>query len=184
MRKLIFAINVTIDGFADHTAMIADDELHLFFADLLERTDTVLFGRKTYQLMESYWPRAADDPASTEGMKKYAEKINNIQKIVFSHTLDKTGWNNTRLYKGNMTEEVIRLKNLPGKSISAGSLSLAAELTKQRLIDEYWFLVHPIILGKGLPLFRDISTRADLKLLDTRIFKSGVVVLHYKKQNQ
>ncbi len=97
MRKVIFAINITINGFADHTVGIADADLHNFFSDLLNEADVILFGRKTYQLMESYWPIAYDDPQSTESEKRFADTINPIKKIVFSNTLKKVDWENSDL---------------------------------------------------------------------------------------
>ncbi len=180
-RKIIFAINVTIDGFADHTAVIADDELHDFYTDLLNTVDIVLFGRKTYQLLESFWPIAYEDPGSTKSMLKFADKINSMPKIVFSNTLNEVHWNNTSLVKGNMVEEILKLKNQPGNNLSIGGLSIASHLTKLGLIDEYFFLVQPIILGTGTPLFGNLSDRVDLKLIDTKIFYSGVVAKHYQK---
>ena len=179
MRKIIFAINITINGFADHTAVIADDELHDFYSELLDSIDIVLFGRKTYQLMESFWPVADSDPGSTRSMIAFAYKINAKPKIVFSKTLEKVSWNNTRLVRENMIDEVIKLKNEPGKNLSAGSLSIASVLFKQGLIDEYWFLVQPIILGKGKHLLTGLKDRIDLAHAGTKAFKSGVVVLHY-----
>lgn len=180
MRKIIWAINVTIDGFADHTAVIADDELHDFYTDLLGTVDYVLFGRKTYQLLESYWPNAPEDPEATKSMIKFANRINNLSKIVFSKTLDKVSWNNTRLIKENMTEEVLKLKRQSGNSLSIGGIGIASNFMKLGLIDEYWFLVQPIILGKGRHLVEGIHDQHNLKLSDTKIFDSGVVALHYK----
>ncbi len=187
MRKIIFAINITVDGFADHTAVIADDELHDFFTNLLNDIDISLMGRKTYQLMENFWPVAYDDPASTKSMIKFADKYNPMKKIIFSNTLTEVNWENSRLADKNLRELVLDLKNQNGKNISAGSLSIASQLLKMNLIDEYWFLVHPIILGKGKKMFdqsdgslEDFNKRLDLKLVDTKSFKSGVVVLHYK----
>jgi dihydrofolate reductase len=179
MRKIIFAINITIDGFADHTAVIADDELHDFYSELLDSIDIILFGRKTYQLMESFWPAADNDPRSTRSMIEYAQKINAKPKIVFSKTLEKVTWQNTRLVKENMIDEVIKLKNEPGKNLSAGSLSIASALAVKGLIDEYWFLVQPIILGKGKHLLAGLKERIDLVHAGSKTFKSGVVVLHY-----
>jgi dihydrofolate reductase len=188
MRKLIFAINVTIDGFADHTAVIADDELHDFYTSLLNDVDTLLFGRKTYQLMESYWPKASEDPQATKSTIEFANKINSLHKIVFSRTLDKANWNNTRLIKENIVEEVKKIKNQSGKNTSIGGLSTASIFLKEGLIDEYWFLVQPIVLGNGRRLFsqRDgspesLNDRINLKLVEVKKFKSGVVALHYKK---
>jgi dihydrofolate reductase len=180
MRKLTFSINVTLDGFADHTAMIAENELHDFFTNLLGTVDVILFGRKTYQLMEGFWPVADKDPGSTKSMLRFADRINAMPKIVFSRTLNEVRWSNSRLIKENMVEEVLKLKQQPGGNISIGSISLANSFMKLGLIDEYWLLVHPIILGKGKRLFESLNDRIDLKLADTRKFDSGVVVLHYQ----
>jgi dihydrofolate reductase len=181
MRNVIFAINITVDGFADHTAVIADDELHEFYTDLLDTADVVVLGRKTYELMACFWPHAREDPGSTESMIRFADKFNSVSKVVFSKTLNKVNWNNTTLNKGNMIDEVMKLKEQNGKSISAGSLSIASALAEKQLIDEYWFLVQPIVLGKGKPLFESLNKKFNLKLIDTKNLNSGVVVLHYRK---
>ena len=179
MRKLVFSINVSLDGFADHTVALADNELHEFFTDQLDTIDTVLFGRVTYQLFESYWPLALTDPESTKSIVDFAHKINAVPKIVFSRTLQNTDWNNTKLFKGNMVEEVSKLKQGNGKSMLVGGLSMAQTLTNLSLIDEFWLLVHPTIAGKGRRLFDGVNERFDLKLADTKTLHSGVVVLHY-----
>lgn len=199
MRKLIFAINITIDGYADHTSGIADDELHDFYANLLGTVDIVLFGRKTYQLIESYWSKAPSDPQATKSMIEFANKINSLPKIVFSRTLDKIslsseaatmeGWKNTKLIKENMLEEVLKLNEQSGNNISVGGISIASTFMKRDLIDECWFLVQPIVLGGGRRLFSQRDGMPEklnhynrqLELVDTDKFKSGVVVLHYKK---
>jgi dihydrofolate reductase len=181
MRKIIFSINITIDGFADHTAVIADDELHDFYTNLLNNVDIVLFGRKTYQLMESFWPNVPDDPRSTKSMIEFANKFNSISKKVISNTLNEALWNNTKLVKGNLVDEVLKLKNQEGKSVSIGGLSAASTLVKLDLIDEYWFLIQPIVLGKGKQLFESLNERVNLKLIDTNTLSSGVAVLHYQK---
>jgi dihydrofolate reductase len=178
-RKIIFAINVTIDGIADHTAVIADEELHDFHADLLDSVDTILFGRKTYELLAEFWPVAYEDPRITAGMIRFADKINPLPKIVFSRTLEKVSWNNTVLSKSDLIEEVRRLKKQSGKSLSIGGLSIAAELAKHDMIDEFWFLVQPMIIGKGKRLWEGLNKMMELKLVDTRTLSSGVVVLHY-----
>lgn len=181
MRKIFFSINMTIDGFADHTAVIADNELHDFFTDLMDNADMVLLGRKTYEMMASYWPFADQDPRSTESELKFAEKYNNVSKLVFSKTLKEVKWNNATLAKSNLIDEVLKLKNQNGKYIFAGSLSIASALAEKNLIDDYWLLIHPIVLGKGKPLFEDLKSRIDLKLVEIKTFNSGVVVLHYQK---
>jgi len=180
MRKIIFAINITIDGFADHTAGIADEELHDFFTNYLKTMGVVLFGRKTYEMMSSYWPDAEKDPKSTKSEIEFANVFNQIPKVVFSKTLSRVNWNNTELNKGDLIEEVRKMKEKEGKDISAGSLSIASQLLKQNLIDEFWFLIHPVILGKGVHLFTGLDSRSDLKLVDKKVFSSGVVALHYR----
>jgi dihydrofolate reductase len=182
MRKIIFVINVTIDGFADHTAVIADDELHDFYTNLLKTVDIMLYGRKTYELMESFWPEAHLDPKSTKSMVNFANEINAMQKIVFSTTLTEVTWNNTRLVKENMLQEIRKLKKQEGKFIAIGGLSIASVLAEEGLIDEFWFLIQPIILGMGKPLFTGLKNRINLVHAETKLLKSGVVAVHYYKQ--
>lgn len=173
-------MNVSIDGFADHTvAVAADDELHDFFNDLLDDVETLLFGRVTYQLMETYWPHAPEDPQASRSIIAFANKFNAMPKIVFSRTLQRADWNNTRLVRGNVAEEVIKLKQAPGKNLSIGGLSICQELMRLGLVDEYWLLVQPVIWGKGRRLFDGLNERINLRLVDTKEFASGVIVLHY-----
>jgi len=180
MRKLVYAINSTLDGFADHEAGIADDQLHDFFTAMLYSTGALLYGRVVYELMASYWPTAADNPSSTHSEIEFAKAINRIPKYVFSKTLEKVDWDNTRLVKGNAVEEVLKLKAQPGKDLFIGGLSFASTFVDLGLVDEYWFLIHPVIYIRGKPLFKDLRARVPLKLIDTQTFHSGVVVLHYQ----
>ncbi len=183
MRKLVLAINVSLDGFADHTvAVVADEELHSFFSELLDGTDIVLFGRVTYQLMESYWPHAHEDPKATKGELDFADKYNAIPKVVFSRTLPKPEWNNTRLVTENMVDEVIKLKRQRGKSISLGGISISQQFMKLGLVDEYWLAIQPVLVGQGKRLFEGLKDRANLRLIGAKILKSGVVVLHYENR--
>ena len=181
MGKVIFSINSTINGFADHTSGIVDDELHDFFADYLDNVDVVLMGRKTYELMEDYWPVAHEDPRNTKSTLKFADKFNSVRKIIFTRTLKEVKWQNSKIAEKNLIETINVLKNEKGKNISAGSLSIASQLLEQNLIDEFWILVHPIIAGDGKRLFESFNGKHELKLANTLIFKSGVVVLHYQK---
>lgn len=180
MRKLIFSMNVSLDGYADHTVAIADDELHEFANDLMDTVDILLFGRVTYELMESYWPNARNDPRATPSMIAFADRINAKPKIVFSRTLQAAGWAHTRLVKSHIVEEVVKLKQQPGKDLSIGGISLCQEFMRLGLVDGYWLLVQPVIIGKGRRLFEGLGKRVDLELVDTKTFKSGVVVLHYR----
>jgi dihydrofolate reductase len=183
MRKLIAAINMTLDGFCDHTAMIADDEIHQHYNELLSKADTLIYGRTTYQLMESYWPTVVKNPTGNKPMDEFAVLIDNIPKIVFSHTLKNVDWKNTTLKKEVIKEDILELKrsgNGGSKNILVGSPSLIVALTQLDLIDEYQLGVQPIIVGNGLPLFKNINDRIDLKLLKTKIFGCGAVMLYYE----
>jgi dihydrofolate reductase len=180
MRKLIAAINMTLDGFCDHTAMVPNDEGMRFFNDLLRNADTLLYGRITYQLMEDYWPTMVKNPSGDKLDDEFAVLIDNISKIVFSHTLQKVNWKNSILKKELIKEEVLNLKQQAGKNILVGSPSLIAAFTQLGLIDEFQLFVHPVILGSGLPLFKNIRDRIDLKLLKTKTFSGGPVVLYYE----
>lgn len=171
---------MTLDGFCDHTAVIADDELHQSFNELFRGADTLLFGRITYQLMENYWPSVAKKPTGDKPSDEFAVLIDNISKVVFSHTLKNVEWKNTRLAKGGIKEEVLKLRQQEGKNILVGSPSLIVTLTQLGLIDEYQLYVHPIILGNGLPLFKNIEDKIDLKLLKTRTLGSGAITLYYE----
>jgi len=182
MRKLISSINISLDGYADHTVAIADDELHDFYTDQMDTIGMVLFGRVTYQLLEEYWPHAAEDPGATSSEVAFARKINAIPKIVFSHTLEKADWNNTRLVKGDPLVEVAKLKQGTGKDLSVGGLRLIQTLTRAALIDEYWLLVQPLLAGEGRRYWESLPDRLDLKLAGTQTFRSGVVVLHYLRE--
>lgn len=179
MRKLIAAINMTLDGFCDHTAGIPDDEMHRHYNDLLRDADTILFGRKTYQLMENAWPPILKNPTGNKPTDEFAVLIDNIQKIVYSRTLQKVEWKNTTLKKDIIKEEIIKLKQEDGNNILAGSPGLINALMSFGLIDEYQLCVHPVVLGNGLRLFKDLNSGMNLKLLKTKTFGSGAIVLYY-----
>ena len=180
MRKLIAAINMTLDGFCDHTAMIADDEIHQHYNELLSNAGTLIYGRITYQLMESYWPLVVKNPTGNKPMDKFAVLIDNISKIVFSRTLQNVDWKNTTLKKEVIQEEILELKQQTSKNIVVGSPGLIVALTQLDLIDEYQLGVQPTVLGNGLPLFKNIKDRIDLKLLKTKTFGCGAVMLYYE----
>jgi dihydrofolate reductase len=180
MRKLVAAMNMTLDGFCDHTAMIADDEIHQHYNELLSNADTLLYGRITYQLMESYWPSIVKDPTGNKPTDEFAVLIDNISKIVFSRTLKNVDWKNTKLKKEVIKEEVLELKQQAGKNILVGSPSLIVALAQLDLFDEYQLGVQPIVLGNGLPLFKNVKDRVGLKLLKTKTFACGAIMLYYK----
>jgi dihydrofolate reductase len=180
MRKLIAAINMTLDGFCDHTAMIPDEEVHQHFNDLLSNADTLIYGRVTYQLMESYWPPIVKNPTGEKVTDEFAVLIDNISKIVYSRTLKKVDWKNSILKNEIIKEEILELKNQAGKNMLVGSPSLIIAFMQLDLIDEYQLCVHSIVLGSGLPLFKNVKDRVNLKLLKTKTFGSGAVILYYE----
>jgi len=180
MRKLIAGINMTLDGFCDHTAGIADDEIHEHYSDVLRNADTIIWGRTTYQLMEGFWPTVATNPTGDKAIDDFAVVVDNISKIVYSRTLDHVDWRNTTLKNELIKEEIMDLKQQPGKNILVGSPSMIVAFGKLGLIDEYQLAVHPVVLGSGLPLFKNVKDKIDLNLIKTKTFKSGVVALYYE----
>jgi dihydrofolate reductase len=182
MRKVIASPFVTLDGFMagphgeiDWNVPYFDEEMAAYVHEQFEEVDTLLFGRVTYQEFAQYWPDQGvkDGPAE-------AEKMNSIKKIVFSKTLAKAEWNNSRIVRDHIAEEISRLKEQPGANLSIdGSPTLIHSFSKLGLIDEYRIRVHPVVLGSGVPLFKDQSERMKLKLLEARPFRSGVVLLRY-----
>jgi len=186
MRKLIAAINMTLDGSYDHTAGIPDDEIHQHYTDLLSNADTILYGRKTYQLME-YWRTLLENPSDKKSMNDFAIAIDKIPKIVFSHTLKNVEWESAKLANRDIEEEVLELKqsrNGGSKDILVGSRSLIIQLMKLNLIDEYQLCIHPVIAGTSLPLFENIKDRTVLKLIKTKTFSGGAVTLYYEPTNE
>ncbi|RHX80953.1 dihydrofolate reductase family protein [Leptospira yasudae] len=184
MRKIIFAINITTDGYCSHTGMIADEKVHKYFADLLRNIGVILYGRITYQLMVPYWPDIAKSQSESEATNEFARVFDSLEKVLFSTTLKQAPEAKTRLVHTNLIEEVLSLKQQPGKDIAVGSLSIASQLTERHLIDEYRFVVHPVIAGKGPRLFDTVKLEETMKLdfLDSEVFPSGTIALHYKKR--
>jgi dihydrofolate reductase len=180
MRKVIGGINMTIDGFCDHTVINPDDEIHQHYSDLLKSADTIIWGRITYQLMK-YWPTVVENPTGNKAEDEFAVTVDNISKIVFSRTLKSVDWKNTRLAKDSIKEEIVALKQQAGGDILIGSPSLIVELTNLNLIDEYQLCVHPVIAGSGLQLFKNISDKINLNLLRTKTFGCGAIILYYGK---
>ncbi|MCP9749675.1 dihydrofolate reductase family protein [Ferruginibacter sp. HRS2-29] len=179
MRKLIAAINMTVDGFCDHTAGIPDEAIHKHYTGLLNDAGVILYGRKTFQLME-YWKSVLKDPTAEPSMEEFAIAIDKIPKIVFSRTLQNTGWKSARLADQDPAEEVSALRRQPGKDILVGSPGLIVALTKLNLIDEYQLCIHPVVTGSGLPLFRDITETINLQLVKTKPFAGGAIILYYQ----
>jgi dihydrofolate reductase len=183
MRKVVFAINITTDGYCDHTDMIADDELHKYYTRLLRNADLLLFGRITYQLMVPYWPDVAKNQSEDEATNDFARVFDSLDTVVFSTTLKHVEGRIARVVRENVAEEVLALKQQPGNDIYVGGLSIASQLSERGLIDEYRFVVHPVVAGKGPRLFETVKQQERLRLdfIGSEAFQSGVVALHYRK---
>lgn len=179
MRKVIGAINMTLDGICDHTAGIPDEALHDHYAELLDKAGIILYGRTTYQLMQ-FWQTLLENPSGQKSMDDFAVAIDKIPKIVFSQTLSNTGWDSATLATNELEKEVLKLKQQPGKDILVGSRSLIIQLINLHLIDEFQVCIHPMIEARGLPLFDKIKHRTIFKLLKTKSFDSGAIVLYYQ----
>ncbi len=184
MRKVVFAFNFTADGYASHTDGIADEELHDYFTGVLRDASVILYGRTTYQLMVPYWPDIAKSQSETRSENDFARAFDSLDIVLFSTTLKHAEGKNTRIVRANVAEEVMALKQQPGKDICVGSLSIASQLSDRGLIDEYRILIHPVIAGKGPRLFETVRLQAKLRLdlVGSRTLQSGVIALHYKKR--
>ena len=183
MRNVIFAINITLDGCVDHTSQVADDETHEYFTDLLREVDLLVFGRITYQLMVPFWPEVAKSQSMSKVSNEFASTFDSINKIVFSRSLDSAEDRNTRIVRTNLHDEILRLKQEEGKNILVGGVSVPSQLIELGLVDEYRFVVGPIVVGEGRRLFDDVSLpeSLQLKLVESKIFQSGCVALRYLK---
>lgn len=184
MRNVIFAINITLDGCCDHTKQFVDDEQLEYFTHLTREADLQVFGRKTYQLMVPYWPDVLKSPSATKADTEFARAFDSINKVVFSRTLDSAESRNTRIIRGNLRDEMVKLKQEQGKDILVGGVDIPSQLIQLGLVDEYRFVVGPIIAGEGRRLLEGVSLpeRLQLKLVDSKVFKSGRVALRYLKQ--
>lgn len=187
MRPLRYSINVTLDGCYDHEEMIADQELHAHAAEIIEQADALLFGRVTYELMEAAWRAPAQTGTRPDWMgawmEPFARTIDAARKYVVSSTLDLVDWN-AELVRGDLGDAVRRLKQEPGNGLFVGGVNLALSLTELGLIDEYEFIVHPRLAGRGPTLFAGLSKRVDLTLVSRLEFGSGAVVLQYRPIRQ
>lgn len=179
MRKVLAAINMTIDGICDHTKGIADDEVHQHYEELIRGGDVILYGRTTFELMK-FWKTLVENPTGDKTMDDFAAAIDNIPKIVFSRTLRDPEWESATITRRGLKEEVLDLIQQPGGTILVGSRSLIIALMNLGLIDEFQLTVHPMIAGDGLSLFENISDGKALKLLKTKTFGCGAVTLYYE----
>jgi dihydrofolate reductase len=185
MRNVIYALNLTLDGCCDHTKFNpAEDLLEHFTSLLRDDAGLLVYGRKTYQLMVPYWPDIAKSQSETKADIEFAQAFDSLNKIVFSRSLASTDDGNTRILRTDLHDEILKLKQEPGKDILVGGVDIPSQLIKLGLIDEYRFVIMPTIAGEGRRLLEGVSLpeKLQLKLVESKIFKSGSVALRYLKQ--
>lgn len=188
MRKVVLFLHMSLDGFVQGTNdwdigwVAYNEELEKYAKEVTSTADTILWGRTTYHGMQQYWPTIPANPASSPHEIEHARWLDNTLKVVFSRTLDQVEWTNTKLVKSDIAEEIAALKQQPGRDILIlGSPRLAHLFMELGLIDEYRLTVSPVVLGNGLPLFRNVADRINLKLLQSQTFQSGALGLHYQQ---
>lgn len=182
MGLLTFAINVTLDGCCDHRVGVVDDEMHRYWTRVMDASGAMLFGRRTYELMEDAWPQVARDPKAKPADRNWARKLEAKPKHVVSTTRRDFPWHNTHRVEGDLARAVTALKEATPNGVLVGSPHLSAELQRLDLVDEYRFVVHPVVAGHGPYLFAGLQPSARLEFVATKKLKSGIVVLHYRRR--
>ncbi|MBL7765213.1 MAG: dihydrofolate reductase family protein [Chitinophagaceae bacterium] len=186
MRKLIFFMHASLDGFVagpngELDWIMIEDEIFDFVDTMTDQADAALYGRITYDIMQSYWPTAADQPDATKHDKKHAAWYQDVSKIVLSRTMGHEGLGRTTIISDALKDKIGSIKNQEGKNILIfGSPSASHALLQEGLIDEFWIFVNPVILGQGIPLFKGSSAKTKLNLIETQTFSCGVIALHYE----
>jgi len=183
MSKVIAAINMTLDGVCDHTAIQPDEEIHRHYKEIINGAGVLLYGRITFQLMK-YWQNLVENPSGEKSMDEFAHAIDKVPKIVFSNKLRETGWDTARLSKQPIEKEVTELLKQSDKDILVGSRSLIHQLMKLNLINEFQLCVHPVVAGSGLQLFERLNFRSTFKLIKIKTFRGGAVTLYYEPSNE
>lgn len=179
MRKVIAAINMSLDGIFDHDKMNPGEEVHDYFSKLLDDAGILLYGRITYGLMR-FWQTLLENPSGERSMDDFAKAIDRVDKLVFSSTLHDTGWSTAQIAQKPLAEDLLSLKQQPGKDIYLGSGSMIKQAIDHHLLDELHICIHPVIAGNGRFLFEEINEKHELKLIGTRTFSEGAVVLSYR----
>jgi dihydrofolate reductase len=189
VRRLVLFMHTSLDGFVggpngEMDWIDVNDEMFEYAGQRTREADTALYGRVTYQMMESYWPTAGEQPTATKHDIEHSRWYNSVAKVVVSRTMKGAKPTNTRIVGEGVTAEIIKLKQAAGKDIVMfGSPTVAHALMAENLIDDYWLFINPVLLGRGIPLFKDIKARAALGLGASHVFSSGVVCLHYERKS-
>ncbi len=185
MRKLLFFMHTSLDGFVaglngEMDWINIDDAIFDFVATMTNKADTALYGRVTYEMMQIYWPTAGEQSSASKHDKEHSAWYNKVSKVVLSKTISEKGLDNTKVIGDQLADNINKIKKQDGKNILIfGSPTASHSLLSQGLIDEFWFLVNPVILGHGIPLFKGVTETIKLKLIETKTFSCGVIALHY-----
>lgn len=188
MRKLIISMHTSLDGFVagpggEMDWIHIDEEIFDYAGNMTDQADAALYGRKTWEMMDSYWPTAADSPTASKHDKEHSAWYKNVQKLVVSKTMQGQKIDNLRIIHEDIPGAIRAEKEKPGKNIQVfGSPAVVHILTQHNLIDEYWLFINPVLLGQGIPLFTKLEERQKLSLLESRAFTSGVMGLHYRAE--
>lgn len=186
MRHLIFFMHTSLDGLVagpngEMNWINVDEEIFDFVGTMTDKADTALYGRITYEMMQSYWPTAGDQPGASKHDREHSAWYNKVAKIVLSGTLREEGLDNTTVISGQLRENINKIKEQEGADILIfGSPAASQALLNQGLIDEFWLFVNPIILGQGRPLFKDVAETTKLRMVESKTFSCGVIALHYE----
>lgn len=188
MKKIVVCEHVSLDGFVggpngEMDWIYVNEDLFDIAFQLTNEADTAMYGRVTYQMMDNYWPTAGDQPGASKHDIEHSTWYNKVNKIVISKSMQGKALPNTQIINDNLADEVKQVKQGAGSNILIfGSPSACHTLMQHDLIDDYWMFVNPILLGTGIPLFKNIQERSKLKLVSSQIFPSGIVALHYERQ--
>jgi len=186
MRNLIFFMHTSLDGFVagpqgEMNWIKVDEEIFDFVATMTDKADTALYGRVTYEMMQSYWPTAGDEPDASKHDKEHSAWYNKVTKIVLSKTMSDKGLLNTTVISDGLADRINKIKQQDGKNILIfGSPRASHSLLSEGLVDEFWLFVNPVLLGQGIPLFKGITETTKLELAESKKFDCGVIALHYK----
>ena len=189
MRKLIFFMHTSLDGYisglkGEMNWINVDEEIFDFVATMTDKADSALYGRVTYEMMQDYWPNAANKPNASKHDKEHSAWYNKISKVVLSKTLSEKGLDNTTVISDQLSDNINKIKNQEGKDIIIfGSQTASQSLLSEGLIDEFWLFINPVLLGQGIPLFKGVNETTKLELLETKTFGCGVAALHYETKD-
>ncbi len=187
MRRLIFFMHTSLDGFVaglngEMSWINVDDEIFDFVGTMTDKSDTALYGRVTYEMMESYWPKAGEHPNASKHDIEHSAWYNRVSKIVLSRTMSEKGLDNTKVISDQLADNINKIKKQKGENIIIfGSPTASNSLLSEGLVDEFWLFVNPVLLGQGIPLFKSVAEATKLKFLESKAFSCGVIALHYGK---